>query len=270
MVDERSAQTHADHPPGPEPRPVRGRGLVATLALAAAAAAMLSLGALRADGQQTGILSAARLAANQSLLPVEQPAAQPALALPGASRGSADLAQPAAAAQPLAAATQHVMIMNYTFSPASMSVHVGDTVLWTNQDTVPHTVTVSSGPAKFNSATLQNGQTFSYKFTKAGTYSYYCSVHPDMKATITVTGTAPPAAGPPAGSPSAPPASTTTCDALNSTINALLQHIYAAHLQEGPVQQLTDLLAIDQYTKTHTVLLENMLQPLLNAEAGSC
>lgn len=57
---------------------------------------------------------------------------------------------------------------------------------WTNEDTAPHTVTTTSGPAKFDSGNLGKGESWSYTFTKAGTYQYYCAVHPDMTASVTV------------------------------------------------------------------------------------
>ena len=58
------------------------------------------------------------------------------------------------------------MIMNYAYTPASLKVSVGDTVTWTNMDTAPHTVTVTSGPVKFNSGTSQKGESFTYTFTE--------------------------------------------------------------------------------------------------------
>jgi plastocyanin len=84
----------------------------------------------------------------------------------GSSTGSA------AAAKSAAASAHQVMIMNYAFSPASLAIAAGDTVTWTNEDSAPHTVTVTNGPKKFDSGTLQKGQSFSYAFTAAGTYSY--------------------------------------------------------------------------------------------------
>ena len=87
-----------------------------------------------------------------------------------------------------ASSSASVTISDFEFTPASVTVNEGDTVTWTNMDEAPHTVTVSSGPVKFASPTLQKGQSFTYTFKKAGTYSYYCAVHPDMKATVKVTG----------------------------------------------------------------------------------
>lgn len=93
------------------------------------------------------------------------------------------LAAPSAAAAPAArAAGQHVMIQNYAYSPASLSVRAGETVTWTNHDEAKHDV-VGSG---FRSPLLAKGQSWSYTFPTAGSYSYYCSLHPDMRAKVTV------------------------------------------------------------------------------------
>ena len=67
------------------------------------------------------------------------------------------------------AATKTVMIMNYTYSPASLTVNMGDTVTSNNMDTAPHTVTVASGPEKFDSGNFGKGESVSFTFTKPGT-----------------------------------------------------------------------------------------------------
>jgi len=84
-----------------------------------------------------------------------------------------------------AAATHTVMIQGYAFSPAALTVRVGDTVTWMNMDTAPHDVTSADG--ELASPTLRTGQTWSWTATKATSLSYICSIHPDMKATMTVT-----------------------------------------------------------------------------------
>jgi plastocyanin len=76
-----------------------------------------------------------------------------------------------------------VSIMNFSFSPNSLTVKVGTKVTWTNHDSVTHTVTANQGA--FNSPVLP-GSSFSFTFTKAGTYSYHCMIHPSMMATIVV------------------------------------------------------------------------------------
>src|SRR5271165_5847580 len=71
-----------------------------------------------------------------------------------------------------------VKIDNFSFSPAVITVPVGTTVRWTNHDDIPHTV-VSDDKA-FKSKVLDTDEQFTYTFTKPGTYSYFCSVHPKM------------------------------------------------------------------------------------------
>lgn len=75
------------------------------------------------------------------------------------------------------------------FDPANISVKVGTTVIWTNNDSVAHTVTSgdpSTGPSgTFDSGLIKPGQTFKYSFTSAGTTSYYCTVHPWMTGKVT-------------------------------------------------------------------------------------
>jgi len=77
-----------------------------------------------------------------------------------------------------------VSIANFAFSPSTISVKAGTTVTWTNKDSVPHTATSDTGA--FDSGTLLQGKSFSFTFKTAGTFSYHCSVHPMMKATVTV------------------------------------------------------------------------------------
>ncbi|QUQ62968.1 cupredoxin domain-containing protein [Kutzneria sp. CA-103260] len=90
-----------------------------------------------------------------------------------------------------AAAGQAVTMAQYAFAPAALTVHVGDTITWTNQDQAPHDVTTTSGPVSVHSPTLSTGQSWTYTFTQPGAYSYICSIHPDMKAQITVLAPAP-------------------------------------------------------------------------------
>lgn len=77
-----------------------------------------------------------------------------------------------------------VAVANFAFSPASLTVKVGTKVTWTNNDSVTHTVTENQGA--FDSGQLPPGKSFSFTFTKAGTYSYHCNIHPSMTATIVV------------------------------------------------------------------------------------
>jgi plastocyanin len=76
-----------------------------------------------------------------------------------------------------------VTIDNFTFAPAQLTVKVGDTVTWKNHDDIPHTI-VAAG--KFRSKTLDTDDSFSFTFTAAGDYKYFCSLHPHMTGTIKV------------------------------------------------------------------------------------
>jgi plastocyanin len=77
----------------------------------------------------------------------------------------------------------NITIDNFTFAPAELTVKVGTTVTWTNHDDIPHTI-VSAG--KFRSKTLDTDNSFSFTFTAAGDYKYFCSLHPHMTGTIKV------------------------------------------------------------------------------------
>ena len=77
-----------------------------------------------------------------------------------------------------------IKIDNFSFSPATITVPVGTTVRWTNRDDMPHTV-VSDDKA-IKSKVLDTDQDFIYTFTKAGIYSYFCSIHPRMTAKVVV------------------------------------------------------------------------------------
>jgi plastocyanin len=79
-----------------------------------------------------------------------------------------------------------VKIDNFTFSPQRVTVKAGTTVTWTNQDDIPHTVTSST--KAFRSKALDTDDKFSFTFTTAGVYEYFCSLHPHMTGTIVVEG----------------------------------------------------------------------------------
>jgi plastocyanin len=82
------------------------------------------------------------------------------------------------------AASAEVKIDNFVFGPQTVTVPVGTTVTWTNHDDIPHTVVSTEGV--FKSKVRDTDEKFSYTFTKAGTYPYYCSVHPKMTGTVVV------------------------------------------------------------------------------------
>lgn len=107
-----------------------------------------------------------------------------------------NVASPAAVATPLptsvlpseeatpSAQRVEVIISNLSFQPASITVGKGSTIVWRNQDTVAHTVTAEDG--SFSSGTIVAGDTFEQRFDKVKTYTYSCSIHPEMKGTIIV------------------------------------------------------------------------------------
>ncbi|MFF5519767.1 cupredoxin domain-containing protein [Streptomyces coeruleorubidus] len=263
--------------------PAGNRGLLVA-GLGAALAAVLSLGLLSAVSGSTPAGS-------------EQ------------ATGAAQAPVAAAEAQPAAAkADYQVDIMGNEFGDGKqLVVEVGQTVQWTNHDSVPHTVTTTKAPVKFDSGTLEQGDSWSYTFSKAGTYEYYCAVHPDMVGSVKVveagggggggggstptptpapTGT--PTAGPtptqaPTTAPTAGPAPTggtgggsggggggsdEQCASVQNVLLPILQHLYTAHLERSPGQQVQDALALDSYIRTHTVWVESILKPAV-AGGGS-
>jgi plastocyanin len=77
-----------------------------------------------------------------------------------------------------------VKIDNFSFNPTTVTVPAGTTVTWTNSHDIPHTVV--SDDKIFKSKVLDTDETFSYTFTKPGTYPYFCSIHPKMAAKVIV------------------------------------------------------------------------------------
>jgi len=82
--------------------------------------------------------------------------------------------------------TVSVTLQNIAFNPSTTHAKVGQTITWTNKDAVPHNVTAKTG-GSFKSPTLNQGQTYSFKPTKAGTITYVCTFHQGMTATLVVT-----------------------------------------------------------------------------------
>ena len=77
-----------------------------------------------------------------------------------------------------------VTIDNFAFSPPSLEAKVGQKVTWTNKQDVAHTVTANGGAFDHP---MPSGATFSFTFTKAGTFAYHCTIHPSMHGTIAVS-----------------------------------------------------------------------------------
>ena len=108
----------------------------------------------------------------------------PSSSMPGMNmQGSA---APAPSSSAPASGAASVSIANFAYAPATITVKVGTTVTWTNEDSAPHTVTPDSGSG-FGSGMMQKGDTYSHAFTTAGTFTYHCTVHPYMHGTVIVT-----------------------------------------------------------------------------------
>lgn len=104
----------------------------------------------------------------------------------GKTEGGGQGAEYAQKSPAASAATVKVSIKNFAFAPTPLTVKKGTTVIWTNDDSAPHTVTsVSGGP--LNSGTLSTGNTFSFVFSQAGSFDYFCTIHPTMKGRVIVT-----------------------------------------------------------------------------------
>jgi plastocyanin len=109
-----------------------------------------------------------------------------------AARSSAELAlersapvqKPVSAEQKPAPTTAEVKVDNFSFGPAQLTVAVGTTVTWTNRDDIPHTVV--STDKVFKSKVMDTDEKFSFTFSQAGTYPYFCSIHPKMTGTVVV------------------------------------------------------------------------------------
>ena len=78
-----------------------------------------------------------------------------------------------------------VAITDFKFNPATLTVPVGTTVTWTNQDEEPHTIAAKDG--SFHSPGMDTHGTYSFTFTTPGSYDYICSIHPFMTGTVVVT-----------------------------------------------------------------------------------
>lgn len=77
-----------------------------------------------------------------------------------------------------------IVIANFSFEPATLTVKAGTTVTWVNHDDEPHTATATD--KRFNSKTLDTGDRFSQEFSAPGVYNYYCALHPKMTGKIIV------------------------------------------------------------------------------------
>ncbi|MEK7353734.1 MAG: cupredoxin family copper-binding protein [Chloroflexota bacterium] len=179
------------------------------------------------------LLSAIGLSACYQAAPTTPVAPTPAPAPAGGTTTPppAEQAPPSLQPIPQKPLAVQVNLSGFAFSPATITVPVGTPVIWTNKDSVTHTVTSNSG--LFDSGNLARGATFSYTFKEKGTFQYHCNLHPSMTGKIIVvegnavpTGgtTTPPATGgttttPSAGGTTTPPPTTgaTTPSATGGT-----------------------------------------------------
>ncbi len=83
--------------------------------------------------------------------------------------------------------SEQVTIRDFAFDPPDLSVSVGTTVTWTNEDGTTHTVTGTDSGGPIASRDLGRGDTYSVTFSEVGTYHYICSIHTTMTGTVTVT-----------------------------------------------------------------------------------
>ena len=122
------------------------------------------------------------------------------LAGPRGRRRDVSLSNPAGSVSAVpaaahAAAGTSVTIKDFSFGPAAITIHVGEAVTWLNRGPSSHTATAGG---IFNTGILASGQSASHTFTRPGTFTYFCSIHPFMKASVTVLAAA--GSGPPGGS----------------------------------------------------------------------
>lgn len=85
----------------------------------------------------------------------------------------------------MAAVDSQVTIDNFKFSPTPLKVPVGATVTWVNRDDIPHTIVCPA--LNVRSHPLDTDDHFSYQFKQAGTYDYFCGIHPFMKGQVVVS-----------------------------------------------------------------------------------
>ena len=84
------------------------------------------------------------------------------------------------------ASTSNVNISGFAFVPQNLLIQVGDTVIWTNNDGTPHTVTSTDLTGELDSGTISNGDTYTHVFNTVGTFSYRCELHPSMTGSVSV------------------------------------------------------------------------------------
>ena len=135
-------------------------------------------------GAAIGAIAAAALLA--ACAPTRPAAVNPAPAA-AVVKPTAAPAKPAAALGAVAPANidgPQVQVKDFAFAPKEITVPVGTTLTWTNKDSEPHTVTTTD--KAIASKAMDTDERFAFKFDLAGTYTYHCSLHPYMTATVVV------------------------------------------------------------------------------------
>ena len=92
----------------------------------------------------------------------------------------------AACARGAQAAEAAIVIDNFVFTPAVLTVAAGTRVVWTNRDDIPHSIVGAETPPSYKSPALDTDEAFGRVFDKPGTYAYFCGLHPHMKGTVVV------------------------------------------------------------------------------------
>jgi plastocyanin len=132
-----------------------------------------------------GACSGATASAPATAAPAsEAPASEAPASAPAASESAA--AGETACAPSTETGTVSATMANFAFDPASITASVGDVITWTNNDSAPHTATVTSDPT-CTTDSLASGATGSLVFNTAGSYEFFCKIHPTMKGTIEVS-----------------------------------------------------------------------------------
>jgi len=152
-----------------------------------------------------------------------------------------------------------VEVKQYMFMPMALTIEQGDTVTWTNRDTAAHDVTVTAGPVTFHSPLLAQGKSWSHTFTTSGSYSYLCSVHPEMRATVTVTAPAP-VSRPTAAEHGAPAVTSTAATGETTRPAVRPDH---ARTQAQPVTSVTRQVPAAKPTLVRAPQSSATLQPLI-------
>lgn len=148
-----------------------------TLSLAVAAALLLIVSAC------SGGTAASPAPASQTPSSEAPSSEAPASESPAASESAAGSA---ACAPSTDAGTVTATIANFAFSPATITAKVGDVVSWTNNDSAPHTATLKSD-ATCTTDNLANGASGGIVFNTAGSYDYFCKIHPSMTGKVEVS-----------------------------------------------------------------------------------